>query len=292
MSNKYVLQNLDNYNKSINDSYSSILYKYIDIINNYIILSFDYSYLYSNNKIIIKRGISTLFHIFNVIFFYTLNLDLTSYHCDKATYYYIEFISQMTGDNNILQLTGKDVTLFVFKKTIFDLSNDNKIKHSLNKDDKTTIEIIKLVSNIYNHLIYNIIDNENNDLNHYKKMLSTIYKSMNYILSEKIDENNDKHLKNNDKHLKNNDKRKNELILNREKYINKLKLLEFILETIAYKEFGNKNAFIELFIKKIFNLDTLNINNFTNIKNKVHDELFDEYLNDINPNKLVNWLIG
>lgn len=285
MSNKYVLQNLDNYNKSINDSYSSILYKYIDIINNYIILSFDYSYLYSNNKIIIKRGISTLFHAFNVIFFYTLNLDLTSYHCDKATYYYIEFISQMTGDNNILQLTSKDVTLFVFKKTIFDLSNDNKIKHSLNKDDKTTIEIIKLVSNIYNHLIYNIIDNENNDLNHYKKMLSTIYKSMNYILSEKIDENKGKY-------LKNNDKRQNELVLNREMYINKLKLLEFILETIAYKEFGNKNAFIDLFIKKIFNLDTLNSNNFTNIKYKVYNELFDEYLNDINPNKLVNWLIG
>ena len=53
MSSKYILQNLDNYNKYISDSYSTILYKYIDIINNYIILSFDYSY--RNNKIMIKN---------------------------------------------------------------------------------------------------------------------------------------------------------------------------------------------------------------------------------------------
>lgn len=283
MSSKYILQNLDNYNKNINDNYSTILYKYIDIINNYIILSFNYSYLYNNNKPIIKKGIETIHHVFNVIFLYTLNLDLTCYHCDKATYYYIEFISQMTGDNNILQLTSKDVKLFVFKKTIFDLSNDNKIKHSLSNDDKQTIEIIKKLSSIYNSLIYNIIENENNELTHYKKLLSNTYKSMNYILSENFHETKSKN-------NKINIKKQNEIFLNREKYINKLNIVEFVLEIFKNKEFDNKYNFFDLFIKKIFNTESLDIIEMKTLKYKVYDEMLDEYLKYNHVNKLVNWL--
>ena len=288
MSSKYILQNLDNYNKYISDSYSTILYKYIDIINNYIILSFDYSY--RNNKIMIKKGIETLHHVFNIIFLYTHNLDLTCYHCDKATYYYIEFISQMSGDNNVLQLTSKEIALFVFKKTIFDLSNDNKIKHSINAQDKPIIEIVKTLSNIYNSLIYNIIDNDNIEegLSHYKTLLSNNYKSMNYILSEKLDETKIKSLKNNKKHT--------DFILNIEKYKIKINILEFILEIVDAKYYNNPNkcAFIELFIKKLFSIDcsTEFIFNINAIKDKAYNETFCDYLNDNNANKLVNWLLS
>lgn len=282
MSNKFILQNLDNYNKYITDNYSTILYKYIDIINNYIILSFDYSYLYSNNNII-KKGIETLHHIFNVIFLYTLNLDLTCYHCDKAMYYYIEFISQMSGDNNILQLTCKDVTLFVFKKTIFDLSNDSKIRHSLNKEDKLTIDIVKKVSLIYNTLIYSSIDDGSmmNGLEYYKALLSTSYKSMNYILSEKID--------NYRKNDKSNDKEYKVATLNVENYLMKLNVIEIILQALNDKKCDNKNQIIELFIKKIFNMNSLNTD-IKSIKYKLYDDLFDEYLNG-NANRFITWIL-
>jgi hypothetical protein len=292
MSSKFILQNLDNYNKFISDSYSSIFYKYIDIINNYIILSFDYSYLYSNNKVIIKKGIETLHHVFNVIFLYTLNLELTCYHCDKATYYYIEFISQMSGDNNILQLTSKDVTLFVFKKTIFDLSNDNKIKHSLNQEDKTIIEIIKKLSIIYNNLIYFTIDdvNINKGIQHYKSLLSNTFKSMNYILSEDLGNVS----KTSKASKTNNIKKQNDVILsNSEKYLEKLNTLEFILQILNDKEYNNKLQFIELFIKKLFNIDNSETSLIIKtIKDKVYDDCFEDYLIDNNVNKLISWLFS
>lgn len=292
MSNKYIIQNLDNYNKFISESYSTIVYKYIDIINNYIILSFDYRYLYTNNNIIIKKGIDTLQHIFNIIFLYTLNLELTTYHCDKATYYYIEFISQMSGDNNVLQLTSKDISLFVFKKTIFDLSNDNKVKHTISKKDKSTIELVKMITNIYNKLIYTIIDTNDNDnetktLSHYKIQLSNVYKSMNYILSSIFENITAVSVKNN---LKNSDKD----YVNREKYINKLNVLDFILDIFNEKDYKNKSQMLELIIKKLFNLENLTLihTDIQTIKYKVYDDLFNEYLENNNSNKLVNWLFS
>lgn len=288
MSSKFILQNLDNYNKYISDSYSTILYKYIDIINNYIILSFDYSYVYNNNKVIIKKGIETLHHVFNVIFLYTLNLELTAYHCDKATYYYIEFISQMTGDNNVLQLTSKDVTLFVFKKTIFDLSNDNKIKHSLNQKDIKIIDIIKRLGMIYNNLIYLTIDDGtiNKGLQQYKNLLSDAYKSMNYILSEDLD-----NLEKSNK-IKSMSQEYNDL--NKDKFFTKIDTLEVILNSLSDKDCNNKLQIIESFIKKIFNLNhskSLSID-IKNIKYKIYDPLFEEYLKMNNTNKLIGWLLN
>ena len=56
---------------------------------------------------------------------YTKNLDLTVYHCKKAYLFYVEFIGQIGDDNNsYLQLNSKDATLFVYKKTIFEINNE------------------------------------------------------------------------------------------------------------------------------------------------------------------------
>ena len=45
----------------------------------------------------------------------------------KSFYYYIEFIGQI-GDSNhqFLQLNSKDATLFVFKKTVFEINSDHR----------------------------------------------------------------------------------------------------------------------------------------------------------------------
>ena len=52
------------------------------------------------------------------------------FHCKKAYYYYIEFIGQISDDSHsYLQLTSKDATLFVYKKTIFEV--DNMVRKNL-----------------------------------------------------------------------------------------------------------------------------------------------------------------
>lgn len=282
MSSKYILQNLDNYNKSISDSYSSIIYKYIDLINNYIILSFDNSYIYNNNKYIIKKGIETLHHVFNIIFLYTLNLELTCYHCEKATYYYIEFISQMSGDNNILQLTSKDVTLFVFKKTIFDISNGSKNKYTISNIDSILLKLIKKISNIYNELTYmiiddnsamsenNIVNNNDNELQRYKTQLSIIYKTINVLLNSNLDEN-------------------------KEDYLLKLNMLEFMIQILNERNYQNKLIIIDNFIRKLFGNTNSTFNSNINIemlKNKVYDEKFENYVMNNHLNKLMTWIFN
>jgi hypothetical protein len=107
---------------------------------------------------------------------------------------------------------------------------------------------------------------------------------MNYILSEDLGIVS--------KSFKmNNIKKHNVTISNREKYLEKLNTLEFILQILNDKEYDNKFQFIELFIKKLFNIDNSKTPlNIKTIKEKVYDECFDKYLMDNNVNKLVNWM--
>lgn len=69
------------------------------------------------------KGLETLTHVFRMLLLYTKNLDLTFYNCKKALYYYLEFIGQIGDDNNeFLKLTSNDASLFVYKKTVFSIS--------------------------------------------------------------------------------------------------------------------------------------------------------------------------
>ena len=74
-------------------------------------------------KFIVIRGIETLTHVFNTILHYTKNLEITYLHSQKAYYYYIEFISQISEDQNIfLQLSSNDAIMYVYKKTIYNIN--------------------------------------------------------------------------------------------------------------------------------------------------------------------------
>ena len=81
---------------------------------------------------------------------YTKNLELTVHHCKKAFLYYVEFIGQIGDDNHtFLQLNSKDATLFVYKKTIFDINNEykKKVTYTLNETKKLKCETHTLILN-------------------------------------------------------------------------------------------------------------------------------------------------
>jgi hypothetical protein len=89
---------------------------------------------------IFERGIETLIHIFSMIFYYTKNLELTFYHSQKAYYFYIEFIEQISDDNiTFLQLSSRDALMFVYKKTIFEINNDHKKTNIYSTDEERKI---------------------------------------------------------------------------------------------------------------------------------------------------------
>ena len=86
------------------------------------------------------------------------NLDLSIHHCDKSTLYYVEFIEQIGNDtNSYLRLNSKDASLFIYKKTLFDINNEYRKQFNLENIDKQIMCFVELVSNIINIFIEDIL---------------------------------------------------------------------------------------------------------------------------------------
>ena len=167
------------YKKEIhNEDLGILIEEYWKIMKDY------FKFLIENIKIkqdkthfyfIFIRGLNTFKYIFNFLIMYTKNSTITIYHLKKAYLYYVEFVGQIGHDNHAyLQLNSRDATLFVYKKTLYEINNDHKKNIIISDEDKNTYkEIFNIISNL-NYLIETIIRNENN----------IVYE--NYLLSFKL----------------------------------------------------------------------------------------------------------
>jgi hypothetical protein len=83
------------------------------------------------------------------------------YHAQKAYYFYVEYIEQISDDNiTFLQLSSRDAILFAYKKTIFDLNNEYKKKiQDVSVADKSILSCVDTHTNIYNIIVQYIINN-------------------------------------------------------------------------------------------------------------------------------------
>lgn len=173
--NSYNITNHDNYKQSINYNVENILEKYLSILTDY------FKHLEESNfniynryyKYIIINGLNCINNIFKILLLYTNNIELVLYHTQKSFIYYIEFITQIGDENNnFLQLNSKDATLFVYKKTIFDINNDIRKDFSIKKDNR------EILDNINNYILLakKIIDDfiNINDENIYKNLQNKI----------------------------------------------------------------------------------------------------------------------
>jgi len=173
--NKYSITNNDNYKQKINYNVEHILEKYILILTEY------FKHLEESNfniynqyyKYIIINGVNCVNNVFKILLLYTNNIEIVLYHCQKSFIYYIEFITQIGDENNnFLQLNSKDATLFVYKKTIFEINNDIRKDFSIKKDN------MEILDNINNYILLcnKIIDDfiNINDENIYKNIQSRI----------------------------------------------------------------------------------------------------------------------
>lgn len=164
--NFYSINNKDNYKEFINYNVENILDKYLSILNEYFKHLDDSNFNIKNRyyKYVILNGINCINNIFKLLLLYTNNIELVFYHTQKSFIYYIEFITQISDENNnFLQLNSKDATLFVYKKTIFEINNDFRKDFVIKKDNKKILENINnyllLISKIIDHFIN--IDNDN-----------------------------------------------------------------------------------------------------------------------------------
>ena len=267
------IQNVENYNEILNESVPNVFIKYVGLINEYLTLCGENIYMQNSNylKFVMKRGLETFSHIFNIMLLFTCNLDLTFYHCQKAFYYYVEFIGQIGDDNHtFLQLNSKDASLFVYKKTIFDLNNEHRkdFVENINMEDKFTC--IKLLINMYNRLLVDVINsNEFPDENNavlLKKINDPVYRIVENIIQI-------------------GSKDANELM-------HKFTIIDYFINSLSIKKESNSFlaekylGYIDIFTrknkKKKISLDTL--------KAKLYSTEFEHRIEKDTILKVVNWL--
>ena len=181
MSEHYLVGSLDNYLKEY-ETFDTKLYlsKYIEIISEFMLHVSENLHVQDDNYFIflIKRGVETIVHCFKNLLMYTKNIDLVVFQCKKALYYYIEFIGQISDvsiHHSYLQLNSKDATLFVYKKTIYEINNDYKKKMIITSKEKNLLKNISCSIDLFNLIVFNILRKEKIN---YEKKESIIHFSM------------------------------------------------------------------------------------------------------------------
>lgn len=150
------LQNLDNYKSDYSCSSCEIFSKYIGILSEYFVNCSENINIQNESyyKYVIIKGVETIMHVFKTLLLYTKNLSLTYYHCQKSFYYYIEFISQIGDNNNFLQLNSRDASIFVYKKTIYELNQDYRKSFLSTFQENFIMNNVDTFIHIYNCFLY------------------------------------------------------------------------------------------------------------------------------------------
>jgi len=254
--NNYSLQNSENYRKEFNCNISEIIEKYSELIIEYFKFIIENIKLKNINlsKFIIIRGLDTITNVFLHVLYFTKNIDLTYFHSQKSYYFYVEFVGQISDDEKIfLQLTSRDATTYVYKKTVFDINNEfKKLNENLSSEFREKMDIIKSYINLYQTYLLKIIQSEN---------INTTYITNLSKLCEKINNLTDK---------------------------SNIFILENVTDKL-YTKVTNLDKFFEinnLIIKKFLKNQKI----FINIEKKFYSDEFNNKLSEPN-DKFINWFL-
>ena len=264
--NDFSLNNINNFRNQldidvseINQTYSKLLIDYFKFITDN----------FKNKKtcltrFIIMRGLDTITNVFLNILYYTKNLELTLVHCQKSFYFYVEFVGQICEDDKMfLQLTSRDASTYVYKKTIFEINNEIKKKiNAPNEETKSKIKHVNIFVNLCKiQLQKTINDGKSEDLNKNIDKVILIYNKLNinYITNcNKID-------------------------------VYHWETIEYLMHKL-YHDVRDVNKYYDiniLILKKLIkNIDLLHC-----VKKKLFS---DDFLNNLNlhSDKFVNWLLS
>lgn len=158
---QYSLHNTANFNSELTSRLEDVQIKYNNLLSEYLYFILDNIVIKDESffKFIIQRGIFTVTSVFNIILFYSKNLDVAYFHSQKAFYFYVEFIGQISEDQHtFLQLSSRDAMMFVYKKTIFDIDNETKKKYQVNNDNYKLSHLEKNQS-IYQNMVCIFLEN-------------------------------------------------------------------------------------------------------------------------------------
>jgi hypothetical protein len=270
-----ILNCVDNYNETLDTNVCVLFLKYITLIHDLIECAATNIYMQNDNylKHVMIKSIKNTYYIYAMLLLYTKNTELTIHHAQKSILYFIEFISQIGDDNhNFLKLSSKDATLFIYKKTIFDINNDYKKDYKEDDDTREKIKLLEKFIDIYNVVLIKHIElnnfKENSLVNMQKTVFTKVYKIVehlvhvpDYAVNRKISIS--------------------DILLNINIIINELN---------KYSNYSfistNYLLLVESLIKKFFK-DKINIDSF---KNKLNSDNIENMLHGYSVCKVVNYL--
>ena len=182
------IQNKDNYKSILELNTLEIVDKYSKLVIEYLLFIIENigSKNSTYSKFIITRGLNTITHVFSSLLYYSNNLDMAYYHSQKSFYFYVEFIGQISEDqHSFLQLSSRDASIFVYKKTIFEIPSETKNYQDLNQD-QNKIQTMEMFDQ-YKLIIYTFFQKAINNLNFNDSLENKKqYLVENINLSEKI----------------------------------------------------------------------------------------------------------
>ena len=185
----YSLHNSDNYKKELNCDIEIIVEKLSKLFVDYFKFIIENIKLRRSNfsKFIIIRGLDTIVNVFNHVLFYTKNIEVTYFHCQKAFYFYVEFVGQISEDEKMfLQLSSKDAATYVYKKTIYEITNDlKKSNEDISDYTKLKLDIVNSYVELYKTLLLHLINNDFNNTD-YLISLEDLLKKFNKLSDKSL----------------------------------------------------------------------------------------------------------
>jgi len=184
MANKevnYSLHNSENYKKELECELNEAVNKLSELLIEYFKFITDKLTLKKSkfSRFIITRGLDTITNVFNCILFYTKNLELTYFHSQRAFYFYVEFVGQISEDEKMfLQLSSRDATTYVYKKTVFEINNEFKKNNDTISDyTQVKLDIINSYMEIFKTILMKLVNEDFMDLEKINK-IELIYKKL------------------------------------------------------------------------------------------------------------------
>jgi hypothetical protein len=185
----YSLHNSQNFKKELESDIGDVIEKISGLFLEYFKFITENIKLKNSSfsKFIIIRGLDTIVNVFNFILLYTKNPDVTYFHCQKSFYFYVEFVGQISEDEKMfLQLSSRDASNYVYKKTIFDINSElRKSNEQISDYTKLKLTVINCYIEIYKTLLLKMINyniNNNSDIN----LLEELYKKLNNLSNRSI----------------------------------------------------------------------------------------------------------
>lgn len=161
MSKSYNISDHQLFKQTFNYNESDDIFKgYTAMVSEFLLCASENIHIHNTKYYIfvIQRGLETLKHCFKMIFLYTKDTEAALFHCKKAFCYYIEFMGQIGEDSHTyLQLNSKDATLFVYKKTIFEIDNEYRKTYSLTKDEALFLDLVSTNVDIFGEILINLL---------------------------------------------------------------------------------------------------------------------------------------